>query len=53
MELSVGGEGVGRGTDVLDGVHVPEGEGLVSGIFFCLYYFEWRIFKQKMYSTCA
>ena len=35
--------GVGPGIDVLDGVHMPQEEGAVSGIFLdlCPHTFEW------------
>jgi len=47
---------VGPGIDVLDGVHVPQGEGAVSGIFWHLCpnsfeWEEWRIICREMYST--
>jgi len=44
IELSFGvTSGVGPGIDVLDGVHVTQGEGAVSGIFRHLrpHSFEW------------
>jgi len=54
IELSFGVvNGVGRGLGVLDGVHVPQGEGEVWGIF-CptgLNGDIWCILKTEVYST--
>jgi len=48
--------GVGPGIYVLDGVHVPQKEGSVLGIFWHLHpnWFQWaecRIFHTEMYLT--
>jgi len=59
IELSYGVvSGVGPGIDLLHGVHMPQGEGAVSGIFRHLRphsfeWAEWRIFRREMYSTCV
>ena len=59
IELSFGVvSGVGPSIDVQMGLHIPQGEGAVSGIFRHLRpnlfeWAEWRIGRPEMYSTCV